>query len=72
MGMRSGPQVTPGWPMMSAAERREHMAKMGSFTTRKECEAYTAEHHRLMAERAKQRGVTIPAQPRHNPCAGLS
>lgn len=75
MGMmgrgRFGPDNTPGWPMMSAAERSAHRDRMLGFKTQAECRAYMNEHHGLMQERAKERGRTIPAQPRHDPCAGL-
>jgi hypothetical protein len=71
-GMGMGAQNTFGWSMMTSAERQEHMAKMRGFTTRKECEAYIADHHRLMAERARRRGASMPAEPHMNPCAGLS
>jgi hypothetical protein len=29
------------------------------------------EHHRLMAERAKEKGGTLPAKPRRDACIGL-
>lgn len=71
MGMRGGAQAAYGWSMMTPAERQEHMAKMQGFATRAECQAYVTEHHKLMAERAKQRGLSVPAEPRRDPCAGL-
>ena len=71
MGMHRGAQSTHGWSMMTPEERQAHMSKMHSFTTAKDCRAYVAEHHALMLERAKQRGVTIPAEPPRDPCAGL-
>ena len=70
--MRSGPGYTMGWSLMTPQERQAHRAKMMSFTNAKDCRAYVAEHHRLMAERAKQRGMAIPSTPMHDPCAGLS
>lgn len=71
MGRRFGPDNTPGWGMMSPAERSAHRDKMWSFKTEGECRAYQDEHHKLMAERAKERGRTVPATPRHDPCADL-
>lgn len=68
---RGGPTDMPAGGMMTPEERQAHMARMHGFTTRRECEAYVAEHHRLMADRAQQRGVTPPAGPRRNPCVGL-
>lgn len=70
-GMRGGPGDTVGWSLMTPEEQRQHHAKMMSFTDAKDCRAYVDQHHRLMVERAKQRGVTMPATPMHDPCAGL-
>lgn len=70
-GMHAGPGNTMGWSMMTPEERKEHQAKMMSFTNAKDCRAYVEQHHRLMAERAKQRGMAMPATPMHDPCAGL-
>jgi len=70
-GMRAGPGYTMGWSMMTPQERREHRAKMMSFTSAKACRAYLEQHHRLMVERARRRGVAIPPNPRGDPCAGL-
>lgn len=73
MGMagRFGPDNTPGWAMMTPAERSTHRQRMSSFKTQAECSAYMDEHHKQMADRAKERGQTVPAQPRRNPCANL-
>ena len=71
MGPRWGRQNTYGWSMMTATERQEHLARMRSFKTYAECHAYVSRHHRLMARRARQRGVTMPAEPRSDVCAGL-
>ena len=53
-----------GWELMSVEERAQHRAKMQSFNTEQEREAYRNEHHKLMQARAKERGVTIPDVPR--------
>lgn len=71
MGHHGSAHDTYGWSMMTAEERQAHDARMQGFTDRKSCEAYVAEHHRLMSERAAQRGMGMPAQPRRDPCAGL-
>ena len=39
--------------------------------SREECDAYMSQHHDQMAERAKERGMTMPAEPRRDACAGL-
>ena len=66
-----GPKYTPGWSMMTEAERTEHRTKMQSFTHKADCQAYVAEHHAQMAERMKQQGGQPLAQPRRDPCANL-
>lgn len=66
-----GPGNTPGWSLMTPAERTEHRNKMMSFTNYEECTAYLQEHHKLMEERAKAQGTTIPAVPRSNMCERL-
>lgn len=68
---RWGRNQTPGWAMMTDAERREHAQRMRGFTSYDECKAYVDQHHDQMAARAKERGQSMPAQPRRDPCAGL-
>lgn len=68
---RWGRNTTPGWGMMSAAERDEHRRQMGSFTTYEACKTYVDQHRTQMAERAKERGMAMPAAHRRDPCAGL-
>ncbi|WP_442809134.1 hypothetical protein [Trinickia soli] len=45
---------TYGWRFMTPEEREEHQRRMRSFTSYEECKAYQAEHHALMAERARK------------------
>ena len=71
MGGRWGADFTPGWSMMTPAERQEHQAKMRSMNGYEECTAYMGQHHQQMAARAKDQGRTVPAQPRRDPCVGL-
>ena len=52
-----------GWELMSAKERDEHRQKMLGLKTEEERTAYRLEHHKLMQQRAKERGVTIPDVP---------
>lgn len=68
---RFGPDNTPGWALMSPAERSAHRERMSGLKTEKDCRAYMDEHHRQMQERAKQKGGSVPARPRRDPCAGL-
>jgi hypothetical protein len=58
-GPRFDETTTPGWSMMSAEERSEHQARMRSFKSYEECNAYMAQHHDLMAERAKEKGTAL-------------
>lgn len=52
-----------GWELMTPEERVEHRNKMRNFATVEERDAYRREHHKRMAERAKERGVTLPEPP---------
>lgn len=58
----------PGWSLMTPEERTEHQNKMHSFKTYDDCKAYQQEHHAQMQERAKEKGVALPAAPRANAC----
>jgi hypothetical protein len=70
-GWHMGRDNTPGWSMMSRAERKEHHDKMMAMTDPAACVAYMEQHHAKMAERAKERGRTLPAKPRRDACASL-
>ncbi len=70
-GARAGASYTPGWAMMTPAERSEHTAHMGTMKSLEECKAYVLKHHEEMAARAKEKGAKPPAAPRRDPCAGL-
>lgn len=56
-----------GWQLMTNAERNEYRLHRRSLKTQREREACRIEHHRLMQERARERGVTLPQTP---PVAG--
>jgi len=66
-GWRMNRRNTPGMGLMTPEERRAHRDKMRSMKTAEECQAYMTEHHAQMAERAKAKGITLPA-PRSNAC----
>jgi Ni/Co efflux regulator RcnB len=70
-GMQMNRDNTPGWSMMNRAERKEHHDKMMAMTDHAACMAYMEQHHAKMAERAKERGRTLPAKPRRDACAAL-
>jgi hypothetical protein len=52
-----------GWELMSVQELTEHRAKLNSFATEEEREAYRQEHHEKMQKRAEAQGVTLPEVP---------
>lgn len=69
--MRFGPGNTPGWSLMTPQERAEHRSKMMGFTNYEDCASYLAEHHAKMQERARKKGVALPANPRQDFCQRL-
>lgn len=52
---------TRGWQLMTPEERIEHQSRIRGFTSYEECRTYQASHHQLMEERARQRGMALPA-----------
>jgi hypothetical protein len=60
--VRAADQVY-GWQLMTQQERNEYRTKMRSLKTAEERERFRLEHHKLMQERAKERGVTLPEVP---------
>jgi len=56
-------EIIYGRQLMTEQELQQHREKMRSFETEQERETYRKEHHKLMQERAKERGVTIPDEP---------
>lgn len=70
-GARWGRDYTPGWPLMTPAERQQHQDKLRTLKTHEECRAYIDQHHEQMAVRAKDKGQALPARPRRDACAGL-
>lgn len=57
-----------GSQLMTRQERADHRAKMRSFKTSEEREAYRVEHHKKMQERAKKQGKTLPDMPSAQGC----
>jgi hypothetical protein len=70
-GWRMSRDDTPGWSMMTRAERREHHDKMVSMTDMASCKAYMQQHHARMIERARTKGLEAPGKPRHDACDRL-
>jgi hypothetical protein len=52
-----------GYQLMTEPERLEYRARMRTLKTAEEREAFRMEHHKLMQERAKMRGITLPEAP---------
>jgi hypothetical protein len=71
MGPRSGPNMTPGWPMMTPEERSQHHDRMAAAGTYEACRAELERHREAMAERARGQGKPAPGKPRRDACAGL-
>lgn len=57
-----------GNALLTQEEFAAHREKMHSFKSVEECNAYLAEHQKLMAERAKEKGVAAPPGPHGNAC----
>jgi hypothetical protein len=55
--------VIYGSQLMTAEERDAYRTKMRAAKTQAERDQVRAEHHAQMQQRAKERGVTLPAQP---------
>jgi hypothetical protein len=55
---------TRGWQLMSPQERIEHQARVRGFTDYQACQAYRAQHHQEMVERATKRGLSLPTSGR--------
>lgn len=58
---RASAENTRGWQFMTPEERIEHQSRVRAFNTLEECRAYQQRHHKLMEERARERGVAVPS-----------
>ncbi len=56
---RASEENTRGWRLMTPEERIEHQARIRGFKNYEACRTYQLEHHRLMMERARQRGMAL-------------
>lgn len=59
---------TYGWQLMTPEERAEHQTKLRGLTEYSACKDYVDSHRNRMDERAKEKGLTLPATRRNNPC----
>ena len=58
---RASEENTRGWQLMTPEERIEHQSTIRGFGSLDECRRYQIGHHQMMQERARQRGMTLPA-----------
>ncbi|MBB1090228.1 hypothetical protein HUU61_02890 [Rhodopseudomonas palustris] len=56
---RADEDNTRGWQLMSQQERIDHQARVRSFTDYDTCKAYRKQHHELMEQRARERGLKL-------------
>ena len=61
---RADERNTRGWDLMTPQERIDHQARVRGFTDYQSCQAYRTQHHGLMEERARQRGLNLPESGR--------
>ena len=52
-----------GSQLMTQQERLQYQNRLRTLKTEQEREAYRLEHHRLMQQRARERGVQLPEEP---------
>jgi len=52
-----------GSQLMTVQERNEYQQRMRELKTAQERDAFRDEHHAKMQERAKERGMALPAEP---------
>ena len=68
--IQSAAQPIYGRQLMTEEERQAHRMKIRSLQTAEQRQQYRQQHHKLMQERARERGVTLPEQPRAKPGKG--
>ena len=56
---RAVEQNSYGWQFMTPDERIEHQRRLRSMKTYEQCQAYQAEQHAQLAERARQAGTVL-------------
>lgn len=61
------PDMVYGYELMTPQERIDYMGRLHNARTLDEREKIRMEHYRLMQERAKKRGETLPGAPCPSP-----
>lgn len=62
--VRANEANTRGWQLMTPEERIEHQATIRGFKAYEQCREYQIRHHERMQQRARERGLTLPARRR--------
>jgi hypothetical protein len=70
-GMRFDEDSTPGWALMSEAEREAHRAAVTAFSDYGQCRTYVERHHAEMMERAREQGRTLAPTSGRDACEAL-
>lgn len=60
-----------GSQLMTERERLEYRERMRNARTQEERDRIRSEHHMMVQERAKQRGVELPPEPPENRGGGM-
>ena len=68
---RWGADYTPGWSLMTEAERNAHRDRLRTMNSYEECVAYMAQHREQMTQRANEQGRQALGTPRYDACAPL-
>ena len=66
--VRVGSEYTPGWDMMTPAERDAFRQRMIAAPTKAECRRLRDEQLEIAAKRANARGIKSVPNPRYDAC----
>lgn len=66
--VRVGSEYTPGWDMMTPAERDAFRQRMIAAPTKQECRRLRDEQLETAAKRANARGIKTVPNPRYDAC----
>lgn len=66
--VRVGSEYTPGWDMMTPAERDAFRQRMIAAPTKAECRRLRDEQLEIAAKRANKRGIKELPSPRYDAC----
>jgi hypothetical protein len=66
---RLGPDVTPGWSLMTQQERQQLQQDLQATQSREDCRAVMDRHTSRMTDRASARGISTAGGPRRDVCS---